>query len=190
MARPRRYVKRVCAIAAALAVLTCVGLFVHAYQQAGPAHHDADAPGASGHAAPVPSASPSPSAEPAAAPANAFDPNALSLPPYTITPPPAPGFAFATPAEHHIVLAASSRHAIGRVGYLAPTSPDHPSGDVKHVGRAWTVRTTVTGSPYYALVFVQAGADGTPITCSITLDGKLLSRKSTSGAYGRQVCVG
>jgi hypothetical protein len=188
MGRPRRYVKRVSAVAAVVAVLTCVGLFVHAYQQAGPSHGDAAGPGASDSATPSPSASPA--AAPAAARPNAFDPNALSLPPYTITPPPAPGFAFATPAEHRIVLAASSRHAIGRVGYLAPTSPDHPSGDVKHVGRQWVVHTTVTGSPYYALVFVQAGADGTPITCSITLDGKVLSRKSTSGAYGRQVCVG
>ena len=189
MGWPRRNVKRVSAVAAVLAVLTCVGLFVRAYQQAGPSHDEAAGP--TGSAAPAtPSPSPSPSAASGAARANAFDPNALSLPPYTITPPAAPGFAFATPAEHRIVLAASSRHAIGRVGYLAPTSPDHPSGDVKHVGRQWAVHTTVTGSPYYALVFVQAGADGTPITCSITLDGKVLSRKSTSGAYGRQVCVG
>jgi len=188
MGWPRRNVKRVSAVAAVLAVLTCVGLFVHAYQQAGPPHDDAAGPGVT--APPAPSPSVATSATPGPARANAFDPNALSLPPYTITPPARPGFTFATPTEHRIVLAASSRHAIGRVGYLAPTSPDHASGDVKHVGRKWTVHTTVSGSPYYALVFVQAGADGTPITCSITLDGKVLSRKSTSGAYGRQVCVG
>jgi hypothetical protein len=188
MGWPRRNVKRVSAVAAVLAVLTCIGLFVHAYQQAGPSHDEAGGP--RGTAPPSPSPSASASAVPGAVRANAFDPNALSLPPYTITPPARPGFTFATPAEHRIVLAASSRHAIGRVGYLAPTSPDHASGDVKHVGRQWAVHTTVSGSPYYALVFVQAGADGTPITCSITLDGKVLSRKSTSGAYGRQVCVG
>ena len=84
---------------------------------------------------------------------------------------------------------ASSAGPIGQVGYLVPTSPDHSYGRAEHVGTNWAVATTVTGKPYYALIFVQANRTGVPITCTITIDGRVASRKSTSGAYGRQVCL-
>jgi hypothetical protein len=94
------------------------------------------------------------------------------------------------PKLHALVMSARSTAPIPSVGYLVPTSPDHSYGRTDSPGTRWSVATTVTGGPDYAVIFIQAGPTGTPITCSITVDGKVLDSKSTSGPYGRQVCYG
>jgi hypothetical protein len=186
MGKVRSNAKRAAVVATVLVVLTCVALFIRAYQAAAPTDSEAhdgsistDGPG------PLPSGSASDKPT-----VHHLLPTSSRLAPYTLTPAEQPGFKFAGQKQHKLVLSASSARAISRVGYLAPTSPDHSYGDVKKVPRTWSVRTTVTGGPEYAVIFIQAGASGTPITCTITVDGVILDKKTTSGAYGRQVCVG
>ncbi len=173
---------------AGLAVLLCIGLFVRAYNHAGAGNSDAGGgfgAGGSGYPAPSPSAS-----APVSAQAGGVLPATRTLPRVTITAEGGPGFTIVPAPRHKLVLSATSTAPIGEVGYLVPTSPHHSYGAAKHVGDHWVLRTTVTGKPYYAAVFLQAGATGAPITCTITLDGKVIDQRSTSGPYGRQVCLG
>jgi hypothetical protein len=90
--------------------------------------------------------------------------------------------------KHTLVAHVSSSAPIYSVGYLIPTSFDAAYGRDDHAGTSWTVSTTVTGRPYYSIIWVAAGAAGAPVTCTITIDGKVRSSRTTSGAYGRQVC--
>lgn len=90
--------------------------------------------------------------------------------------------------EHTLVARVTSAAPIGEIGYLAPTSPDISYGTAKNVGKSWTVHTTVTGKPKYAIIWIYAGKSGTPVTCSISIDGKVRSHETTSGPYGRQIC--
>lgn len=171
--------------------MTCVGLFVRAYRDAGPRQ-----PGAAdnfgvqqGQVAP-PSVLPSPT--PSSGRSAADNPSSLTRPmaKLTLTAPGGPGFTIVPALRHVLVLSASAAVPIGVVGYLVPTSTNHNYGTAHGVGDHWTLHTTVTGKPYYAAVFIQAGASGSPVTCSISLDGKVIASESTTGAYGRQVCVG
>lgn len=175
--------------AAALAVLLCVGLFVRAYQHAGTGGSDAG--GGFGAGASGTPASPTPDEPaPVSAQAGGVLPAMRTLPRVTYTAQGGPGFTIVPAPTHKLVLSATSTAPIGEVGYLIPTSPHDSYGAAKHVGDHWVLHTTVTGKPYYAAIFLQAGATGAPITCTITLDGKVIDQRSTSGPYGRQVCVG
>jgi hypothetical protein len=90
---------------------------------------------------------------------------------------------------HRLVVRVHSKEPIRTtIGYFVPTSPDIPYGKAKNVGNSWTVRTTVTGKPHYAIIWIYGAKDGTPVTCSLTLDGQLAVRKTTVGPYGRQIC--
>jgi hypothetical protein len=89
---------------------------------------------------------------------------------------------------HTMVVHVESAEPIGVIGYLSPTSPDLSYGTAKNVGRSWTVRTTVAGPPKYAIIWIYGAKDGTPVSCSITLDGKVADRETTKGPYGRQIC--
>lgn len=93
-------------------------------------------------------------------------------------------------SPHQILLRVTSAGPIARLGYLIPTSPDHSSADMRDVRSPWTLRTIAYGNSGYAEVFIQTDSSGTPITCSITVDGKVTSMRTTSGVYGRQVCEG
>lgn len=174
---------------AALVVLLCIvliALFVRAYQDAGPSDSHAGPRGTLGTSTSGPSAVPSPGSS--GFPGFAGFP---TLPPYTITPAEPPGFVFARIPEHTLVVTVSASRPIPGVGYLIPTSLDHAYGKVKNPGVThWTLTTKVIGKPYYAAVFIQADAQGTPLTCTITVDGILKDKKTTSGGHGRTVCVG
>ena len=92
--------------------------------------------------------------------------------------------------KHTLTLRATSEAPIGTVGYIAPTSLRKPTGIYKRVGTSWSVTTTVYGDPDYAQVFLQAGARGFPITCTILVDGHVTEQRSTEGPYGQMVCQG
>lgn len=92
--------------------------------------------------------------------------------------------------KHAITLRVTSEAPIGTVGYVMPTSLRNSSGTVKNVGTSWSLNSTVYGSPDYAQIYVQAGARGFPITCTILVDGKVTERRSTEGPYGQMVCQG
>lgn len=99
----------------------------------------------------------------------------------------APGRA----ARPHVVrLSVTSSEPIGTVGYLVPTSRDRSYGRAKDVGRAWSITTRAYGEPDYAQIFAQAGASGAPVTCTITVDGKVTAKRSSSGAWGQLFCQG
>jgi hypothetical protein len=180
--------KRIAAVTAGvLVVLVCIGLFVRSYRNAGP-----DVAGA----APTPSstvtvgavrvtsASPSPS--------DTFFPkpgDKVTLGNKVLTVEPG-GFTFRGGTPHAIVITATSAAAIGRLGYLIPTSNDHSYAVVNGVGTSWSIATNAYGKPQYALVFVQAGGSGAAITCTVSVDGKVVNSSTTSGRYGRTICVG
>ena len=92
--------------------------------------------------------------------------------------------------KHTITLRATSEAPIGTVGYIAPTSLRNSSGIVKNVKTSWSITTTVYGDPDYAQVFLQSGARGYPITCTIIVDGRVTEQRSTEGPYGQMVCQG
>lgn len=93
--------------------------------------------------------------------------------------------------KHHIVLRATSRAPIGTIGYIMPTSLNESSGVVKNYkGTSWSISSTVYGDPDYAQIYLQAGSRGYPITCTITVDGKVTEQRSTEGPYGQMVCQG
>ncbi len=92
--------------------------------------------------------------------------------------------------KHRLDLSVTSEAPIGVVGYVIPTSLRSTSGTAKNVGTSWHLSTTVYGSPDYAQLFMQAGAAGYPLTCTIKVDGKVTERRSTEGPYGQLVCQG
>ncbi len=94
------------------------------------------------------------------------------------------------PGVHQLVLNVSSSGPIGVLGYLVPTGLSAPYGSVRTHPRHWSSSQQAIGKGYLAAVFVQTGRDGTPITCSVSVDGKVTNTATTSGPYGRAVCLG
>jgi hypothetical protein len=92
--------------------------------------------------------------------------------------------------RHTVTMRITSEAPIGTIGYVVPTSLRNSSGVVKNVQRSWSLTTTAYGDPDYAQLFMQAGARGFPITCTITVDGKVTERRSTEGPYGQMICQG
>jgi hypothetical protein len=90
----------------------------------------------------------------------------------------------------HIQLSVDAAEPIGVVGYVIPTSHDHTSGKVTGVGRHWSLTTTGYGRPDYARIFVGAGPSGTPVTCTIRINGQITEQRSTKGPYGQMMCQG
>ena len=99
------------------------------------------------------------------------------------------GYTLNTP-RRKVTLSVSSSSRIGTVGYIVPTSRTDSYGTAKNVGTSWSLTTGAYGPPDYAQVFVQAGPSGDPVTCTITVDGKVTERRSTSGPYGQLLCQG
>ncbi|MFD0807371.1 hypothetical protein ACFQ0K_14865 [Nocardioides caeni] len=92
--------------------------------------------------------------------------------------------------EHTMTIQLSSPNPLGLVAYLIPASTENPRGKAVVEARTWSLTTTVYGKPKYGAVYVQAGYDGRPATCVITIDGKVTERRSTKGPYGAMWCLG
>lgn len=92
--------------------------------------------------------------------------------------------------KHHVVMTITSQAPIGTIGYVVPTSLHNSSGIVKNVGTFWSLATTAYGDPDYAQLYMQAGARGYPVTCTITVDGHVTEHRSTEGPYGQLICQG
>lgn len=92
--------------------------------------------------------------------------------------------------KHHVVMTITSQAPIGTIGYVVPTSLHNSSGIVKNVGLRWSLGTIAYGNPDYAQLFMQAGARGYPVTCTITVDGRVTEHRSTEGPYGQLICQG
>jgi hypothetical protein len=89
-----------------------------------------------------------------------------------------------------IQLSVDSAEPIGVVGYVVPTSRDHTSGKATGVGRHWSLSTTGYGRPDYARIFVGAGPSGSPVTCTVRINGVITEQRSTKGPYGQMMCQG
>ena len=113
-----------------------------------------------------------------------------TLPDTTITATEPGGIAIQGLTPHHLVVRVASRHSIARLGYVIPTSLDHSTGDLRNVASPFVLNTEVYGKPKYAEVFIQTGRDGAPVSCTIEVDGAVTSTETTSGTYGRQLCIG
>ncbi|TNM46119.1 hypothetical protein FHP29_04120 [Nocardioides albidus] len=139
----------------------------------------------------LPSSSPSASASPSA-PSGAAGPGGFStdgLPPLTLPGLPGKGGNASLP-KIRIHLEVFSKAPIGIVGYQVPTSLTDSAGTDEGVGTHWSLDTIAYGEPDYARLFFGAGPTGTPVTCVITVDGKVTERRSTEGPYGRTMCQG
>jgi hypothetical protein len=91
---------------------------------------------------------------------------------------------------HEVTISASSAGPMPVVGYLVPTGMGSAYGSVGGHRSPWSLHEQALGSGYLAALFIQAGRDGLPVTCTVTVDGKVTSSESTSGGYGRAVCLG
>ncbi|MGI8677597.1 MAG: hypothetical protein ACR2LX_02700 [Jatrophihabitans sp.] len=93
-------------------------------------------------------------------------------------------------AFHQVTIEARSASQYSALGWLIPTGLSNTFGSRNNVSRTWTLSQRAIGKGYLAAVFLQAGRDGTPVTCRVIVDGKVTDTKTTSGSYGRTVCVG
>lgn len=91
---------------------------------------------------------------------------------------------------HSLTFTVTSEDPIGTWGYIVPTSTDHSYGLDETTRTSTSVTTTVYGPPAYARVFVQAGYEGTAITCTITVDGRVTDQRTARGRYVQAMCQG
>lgn len=97
-----------------------------------------------------------------------------------------------SPGVHTVRVTVTSSGSVNSVGYLIPTSinTNNAYGTRKVGGSSFGISTKAVGSGYLALVFIQSGATGAPVTCRVTIDGRTTNSETTEGPYGRQVCLG
>lgn len=89
-----------------------------------------------------------------------------------------------------LVISARSSVSVRGVGYIIPTSAESSYGTAEVSGRTWSLSTDVYGGPDYARVWIQAGYEGVPITCTVSVDGRVTDTRTTSGRYGIAMCQG
>ena len=92
--------------------------------------------------------------------------------------------------RHTLTISFASEAPLGTIGYIIPTSLRDNYGVSKDTGRSFSLTTTVYGDPDYAQGFARAGQRGFPVTCTITVDGRVTERQATEGPYGQLFCQG
>ncbi|KRA31212.1 hypothetical protein ASD81_17250 [Nocardioides sp. Root614] len=92
--------------------------------------------------------------------------------------------------KHEVTIRWRARHPLGLVAYIVPTSTNNSQGSHVENSNSWSMSTVAFGNPDYAVAFVQARADGQPVTCEILIDGRVTDRRSTVGPYGSVWCQG
>lgn len=92
---------------------------------------------------------------------------------------------------HTVVLTVFSTGSIARLGYLVPTAAADQEGDQKNVAGGWT-KTIVAHGPYgpFAAIFIQTDSAGTPVFCSVTIDGVLKDSHTYTGRFTQGLCYG
>jgi hypothetical protein len=91
---------------------------------------------------------------------------------------------------HNVTISASAPGHMAVLGYLVPTGLGSAYGAVHTNHNSWTMSEQALGRGYLAAVFIQTDRSGIPITCTVTVDGKVTSRETASSPYGRAVCIG
>lgn len=101
------------------------------------------------------------------------------------------GTAYQYAAKHKITLKVTSKGPIGTIGYYIPYSPDRQSGTLQNVGTSWSLRTVSYGDPDYARIYLRAGGNpAITVTCTISVDGKVVTQETTDGPYALLICQG
>lgn len=90
---------------------------------------------------------------------------------------------------HQVTIEAHSSGPMAVVGYLVPTGLGSTYGSI-HGRRSWSTTEQALGGGYLAAMYLQTDKSGRPITCTVTVDGKVTSTQTTSGSYGRALCLG
>jgi hypothetical protein len=91
---------------------------------------------------------------------------------------------------HNVRISASAPGHMAVLGYLVPTGLGAAYGAVHTNSHSWSMSEQALGKGYLAAVFIQTGRSGIPITCTVTVDGRVTSRETASSPYGRAVCIG
>lgn len=90
---------------------------------------------------------------------------------------------------HEVTISAHSSGPMAVVGYLVPTGLGSTYGSI-HGRNSWSTTEQALGGGYLAAMYLQTDKSGRPITCTVTVDGKVTSTQTTSGSYGRALCLG
>lgn len=93
-------------------------------------------------------------------------------------------------AVHQVVIETNSAEPVPVVGWLIPTGLSNTFGTDKNPSGHFSLSQRALGKGYLAAVFIQAGRTGAPVTCRVIVDGKVTASETTSGAYGRTICLG
>jgi hypothetical protein len=88
--------------------------------------------------------------------------------------------------NHTVTIMVSSDAPMAKLRYLVLSS--HNGGHQEVIDPPWSVTVPATGHGYLAAIGVQAGRDGTGVSCTITIDGKVASQRTVQGAYQVAVC--
>jgi hypothetical protein len=91
---------------------------------------------------------------------------------------------------HQVTISASAPGKMTVVGFLVPTGLGEAYGSRNGAYRHFSLSQQALGGGYLAAMYLQTGKSGIPITCTITVDGKVTSTQTTSGSYGRALCLG
>lgn len=99
--------------------------------------------------------------------------------------------AGASGGTRHIVFTVSAPSAVAtKLGWKVPTSKGAASGKDGYVGASWSHAVTVHGDNGLAELYVMIGDTKGAVTCTISVDGKVVDSSSTSKPYHSIMCIG
>jgi hypothetical protein len=182
----RRDLRRAALVLAAIAVVGAIALFANLYKSSSPSPPAVTGigDGAAGAGLGAGTAGVSPSGK-----ASGAGDSILSVFPSELTS--KLGRNYHHFAGHNVVLTVTTTGSVARLGYLVPTADSAQYGDTRNVTHGWT-RTFVARGPYgpYSAIFIQTDRAGTPVHCTVTVDGVQMDSQTISGEYGRGLCYG
>ncbi|HWU22242.1 MAG TPA: hypothetical protein VN088_12000 [Nocardioides sp.] len=95
---------------------------------------------------------------------------------------------FVPGVPHHAVLRVTTSGAPAGIRYAFRTSAGVRSTDARTTNRSWTAADTVRGIEPLAGVIAQV-ASGT-VSCTVTIDGRVVDTKTSSGRFAIVSCYG
>jgi hypothetical protein len=180
----RRHLQRAAVVLAAMLVVAAIALFVNLYKSSSP--NGSGGPGGSDGAAGLGAGSGLPGSS---VTTGSGDTSMLKNFPSELTR--QLGRKFTGNHGHTVVLTVPSSATVARLGYLVPSADRDQFGDHRNVVHGWT-QTFVARGPYgpYSAIFIQTDRAGTPVHCTVTVDGVEKDSQTITGEYGRGLCYG
>ena len=185
----RRDLKRAAILLAVVLVVGAIALFVNAYQKTSP--NPPPVAGIDSTGTPGPSGSASASAGGPAAPGPSPSSTTALIGNFPSQLTSKLGHDFSNQPGHTVVLTVTSSGTIARLGYLVPTADSNQYGDQKAIPHFWSMTFTARGTtgPYGA-IFIQTDKTGTPVHCSVSVDGVNKDAQTVTGQFKQGVCYG